>query len=61
MLCALYILDYSLLMRTKVRNVVAEYLFMETRLEVVKCGDWTRQSKELKGDVEGLREALGCR
>lgn len=61
MLFVSYILGHSLLMSMKVRNVVAECLFMETRLEVVKCEDWTRPSKELKGDVEGVREALGCR
>ncbi|KAE8165313.1 tubulin folding cofactor D C terminal-domain-containing protein [Aspergillus tamarii] len=40
----------------RVRNAVAEYLFMETTLESVKIGDWTRQPKELKGQVEDLDE-----
>ncbi|KAB8258947.1 tubulin folding cofactor D C terminal-domain-containing protein [Aspergillus pseudonomiae] len=40
----------------RVRNAVAEYLFMETTLESVKTEDWTRQPKELKGQVEDLDE-----
>ncbi|KAE8358419.1 tubulin folding cofactor D C terminal-domain-containing protein [Aspergillus caelatus] len=40
----------------RVRNVVAEYLFIETTLESVKTGDWTRQPKELKGQVEDVRK-----
>ncbi|PIG87156.1 tubulin-specific chaperone D [Aspergillus arachidicola] len=36
----------------RVRNAAAEYLFMETMLDSVKTEDWTRQPKELKGQVE---------
>lgn len=42
----------------QVRSNVAEYLFMETGSNDVKCEDWTRQPKELKGLVGGIRETL---
>ncbi|KNG82786.1 putative tubulin-specific chaperone D [Aspergillus nomiae NRRL 13137] len=45
----------------RVRNAVAEYLFMETTLESVKTEDWTRQPKELKGQVEDVRKELACK
>ncbi|KJK68474.1 Tubulin folding cofactor D C terminal [Aspergillus parasiticus SU-1] len=45
----------------RVRNAAAEYLFMETMLESVKTEDWTRQPKELKGQVEDVRKELACK
>ncbi|KAL2821606.1 tubulin folding cofactor D C terminal-domain-containing protein [Aspergillus granulosus] len=45
----------------RVRVATAEYLFMETQLDVVKLEDWTRQPRELKGKVERVRELLACR
>ena len=34
---------------------------METTLESVKTEDWTRQPKELKGQVEDVRKELACK
>ena len=31
---------------------------METESDMVKMADWTRQPKELKGEVESLRRVL---
>ncbi|KAE8376376.1 tubulin folding cofactor D C terminal-domain-containing protein, partial [Aspergillus bertholletiae] len=45
----------------RVRNAVAEYLFIETTLESVKNEDWTRQPKELKVHVETVRKELACK
>ncbi|KAE8310692.1 tubulin folding cofactor D C terminal-domain-containing protein [Aspergillus transmontanensis] len=45
----------------RVRNAAAEYLFMETMLESVKTEDWTRQPKELKGQVEDHSPKLHVR
>ena len=42
----------------QVRTCVADYLYMETDSDLVKLGDWTRQPKQLKGDVETLRGVL---
>ncbi|PWY84933.1 hypothetical protein BO70DRAFT_395611 [Aspergillus heteromorphus CBS 117.55] len=43
----------------RVRNTVAEYLYMETELDLVGLEDWSRPTKELKAQVEKLRESLG--
>ncbi|KAF5865713.1 hypothetical protein ETB97_002687 [Aspergillus alliaceus] len=45
----------------RVRNAVAEYLFMETTLNSVKSEDWAKQPKELKGQVENVRKVLACK
>ncbi|THC97944.1 hypothetical protein EYZ11_002581 [Aspergillus tanneri] len=42
----------------RVRNSIAEALFMETGLDVVKLEDWTRPPKELKGLVDDLLRGL---
>ncbi|KAL4872685.1 hypothetical protein BDV12DRAFT_161997 [Aspergillus spectabilis] len=42
----------------RVRATTAEYLFMETGLNMVKVEDWTKQPKELKGKVEEVRGLL---
>ncbi|KAE8350619.1 tubulin folding cofactor D C terminal-domain-containing protein [Aspergillus coremiiformis] len=39
----------------RVRNAVAEYFFMETALDSVKAEDWAKQPKELKDQVENVR------
>ncbi|KAE8146237.1 tubulin folding cofactor D C terminal-domain-containing protein [Aspergillus avenaceus] len=39
----------------RVRNTVADYLFMETTLESVKTEDWTKPSKQLKEQLESVR------
>lgn len=41
--------------------MVADFLFMETELDIVRSEDWTRQPKELKKDVERVQESLSCR
>ncbi|RDH34842.1 tubulin folding cofactor D C terminal-domain-containing protein [Aspergillus welwitschiae] len=43
----------------RVRNTVAEYIFMETGIEVVKMEDWSKPTKQLKEPVEKVREKLG--
>ncbi|KAL3464212.1 tubulin folding cofactor D C terminal-domain-containing protein [Aspergillus heterothallicus] len=45
----------------RIRATTAEYLFIETELDLVKLEDWTRQPKELKGKVEELRGLLACK
>ena len=45
-------------MKQQVRTTVSDYLFTETQLDTVKMADWTRQPKELKGEVEALRGVL---
>ncbi|KAF7587023.1 hypothetical protein BBP40_007845 [Aspergillus hancockii] len=45
----------------RVRNGVAEYLFMETSLDAVKAEDWTKPPKEVKGQVESVRNVLACK
>ncbi|OJJ37236.1 hypothetical protein ASPWEDRAFT_131348 [Aspergillus wentii DTO 134E9] len=42
----------------RIRAGAAEHLFMETELDVVKDEDWTRQPKQLKEQVDGLRAVL---
>ncbi|GKZ20060.1 hypothetical protein AbraIFM66951_008219 [Aspergillus brasiliensis] len=44
----------------RVRNTVAEYIFMETEVEIVKMEDWSKPTKQLKERVEKLRETLKC-
>ncbi|GCB21993.1 tubulin-specific chaperone D [Aspergillus awamori] len=39
----------------RVRNTVAEYIFMETGIEVVKMEDWSKPTKQLKEPVEKVR------
>jgi hypothetical protein len=34
---------------------------METSLDSVKTEDWMKQPKELKGQVESVREVLACK
>ncbi|KAI3012196.1 hypothetical protein CBS147346_573 [Aspergillus niger] len=45
----------------RVRNTAAEYIFMETGIEVVKMEDWSKPTKQLKEPVEKMRETLGCK
>ncbi|RAL00906.1 tubulin-specific chaperone D [Aspergillus ibericus CBS 121593] len=45
----------------RVRNTVAEYIFMETELDAVKLEDWSKPTKQLKEQVDKLRETLKCR
>ncbi|GKZ87491.1 hypothetical protein CBS63078_1096 [Aspergillus niger] len=45
----------------RVRNTVAEYIFMETGIEVVKMEDWSKPTKQLKELVEKMRETLDCK
>lgn len=40
---------------------MAEYIFMETGIEVVKMEDWSKPTKQLKEPVEKVRETLGCK
>lgn len=42
----------------QVRTVVSDYLFMVTESDTVKTVDWTRQPKQIKGEVEALRGVL---
>lgn len=42
----------------QVRAAVADYLFMETGSDIIKNEDWTRQPKQIKGEVERLRKML---
>ncbi|KAL5364108.1 tubulin folding cofactor D C terminal-domain-containing protein [Aspergillus floccosus] len=42
----------------RVRNLLADFLFMETGLDGVRYEDWTKQPKQLKSQVEGVRESL---
>ncbi|KAL3439255.1 tubulin folding cofactor D C terminal-domain-containing protein, partial [Aspergillus tetrazonus] len=44
----------------RVRATTAEYLFMETELELLKLEDWTNQPSKLKPKVEELRGFLAC-
>ncbi|KAL4919735.1 tubulin folding cofactor D C terminal-domain-containing protein [Aspergillus aurantiobrunneus] len=45
----------------RVRVTTADYLFMETGLDVVKLEDWTNQPTKLKGKVEEVRGLLMCK
>ncbi|KAL4904876.1 hypothetical protein BDW74DRAFT_178448 [Aspergillus multicolor] len=45
----------------RVRAMVAEYLFMETELDLVKLEDWTCQPSRLKGKLVELRGVLTCK
>ncbi|PWY95857.1 hypothetical protein BO94DRAFT_482772 [Aspergillus sclerotioniger CBS 115572] len=45
----------------RVRNTVAEYLFMETEVDAVKLEDWSKPTKQLKEQVDKLRETLKCK
>lgn len=42
----------------QVRSTVSEYLYTATESDEVKMGDWTRQPKQMKGEVEALRGVL---
>ncbi|KAL2829958.1 tubulin folding cofactor D C terminal-domain-containing protein, partial [Aspergillus cavernicola] len=44
----------------RVRATAAEYLFMESGVDIVKLEDWTREPKELKNKVEEVRGLLAC-
>lgn len=39
---------------------MAEYIYIETEVEVVKTEDWSKPTKQLKEQVEKLRKTLGC-
>ncbi|KAL2840976.1 tubulin folding cofactor D C terminal-domain-containing protein [Aspergillus pseudoustus] len=45
----------------RVRAAAAEYLFMETKLDLVKLEDWTRQPKDLKVKVDEVRGLFACK
>ncbi|KAL6238609.1 hypothetical protein BDW75DRAFT_237285 [Aspergillus navahoensis] len=45
----------------RVRATTAEYLFMETNLDLVKLEDWTSQPAKLKAKVEKVRGVLACK
>ncbi|KAL5002135.1 tubulin folding cofactor D C terminal-domain-containing protein [Aspergillus recurvatus] len=45
----------------RVRATTAEYLFMETDLDLVKLEDWTTQPSKLKAKVEEVRGVLTCK
>ena len=42
----------------QVRIMISDYLFTITESDMVKIADWTRQPKELKGEVEVLQRML---
>ncbi|KAL4987726.1 tubulin folding cofactor D C terminal-domain-containing protein [Aspergillus falconensis] len=45
----------------RVRVTTAEYLFMETELDLVRVEDWTSQPSKLKAKVEEIRTVLACK
>ncbi|KAL4931520.1 tubulin-specific chaperone D [Aspergillus undulatus] len=45
----------------RVRTIAAEYLFMETGLDLVKLEDWSSQPTKLKGKVDEVRGFLACK